>query len=521
MLLIFEEFLLAGLALALLLLAWRRPQFRFTWLAAVGGALLSWLIVLGWQSRLPLQVQLPSWEPAGLFPASLAFTIDGLTWPLAFSLATLLVAVMLTAVVRENYPAPLPWAGIFGFTGLGILAVLAENALTLLMVWAAIDLAEVAAQLRQGGLKLSSKDIMTVFGLRLAGLGTLLWAGMVSLHQSSSLDFSATPPEASIFLLVAAAFRLGVLPMHVADASEVDVRRGFGSVLRLVSAAASLALLARTPVSDLPVTGSLLLALAAVTAMYASWMWFRSPDELGGRPYWLAGFAGLAMISALSGNPTGAVAWGCGLILAGGVLFLSSAYQPWVNRSLWAGLWGISALPFSLTAAGSEPAGFTNPGIWIAVVFSLACLLAGFARHAVRPALRTRLSTHDRVSIAAYLLGTGLLIGVIGVLGVWGWAGALKVGSGLPAMVSTLMAGILYWSVTRFRFMAPLQARPLGPFRSSWSGWLLQAFLGVYRLMRDLSRTISLALEGEGGIMWTLLFLVVMITIFSQGLQAP
>jgi hypothetical protein len=47
-------------------------------------------------------------------------------------------------------------------------------------------------------------------------------------------------------------------------------------------------------------------------------MWLRAPDELTARPFWLISLASLAMASALRGNPVGAVAWSCALVLSGG-----------------------------------------------------------------------------------------------------------------------------------------------------------------------------------------------------------
>ena len=46
-------------ALSLVAIYWVRPEFRYAWLIAMGGALASWFSVLVWQFRLPLTFQLP------------------------------------------------------------------------------------------------------------------------------------------------------------------------------------------------------------------------------------------------------------------------------------------------------------------------------------------------------------------------------------------------------------------------------------------------------------------------------
>ena len=186
-----------------------------------------------------------------------------------------------------------------------------------------------------------------------AGIGLLIWANVVTAAAGKSFDFSTIPPQAGLYLLLASGLRLGVLPLHLPYSSELTLRRGFGTTLRLVSAASSLVLLAHIPASSLasPLT-PILLIFTALAGIYGGWMWLRAPDELVGRPFWIIGLASLAIAAALFGNPIGAVSWGTALILTGGALFLASVQQIWISRVLLIGAFSVSALPFSLTASG-------------------------------------------------------------------------------------------------------------------------------------------------------------------------
>jgi hypothetical protein len=47
--------------------------------------------------------------------------------------------------------------------------------------------------------------------------------------------------------------------------------------------------------------------------------------------------------------------------------------------------------------------------------------------------------------------------------------------------------------------------------------WGSQALWALYRRLRRISQMFSGVLEGESGIMWTLLFLVLFISFFTQG----
>ena len=522
MLIILTVLFLFLAALALVVLYWVRSTARYSWLLAVSGALVSWVSVLFWQSRLPFTLQLPQWEPTSLFLESLSFTADTLTWPFALSLSTLILAVILTATARKNFPDPLPWAATLILGGLGLLAVLADNPLTLLMVWSAIDLTELITQLRSVDGPEPSEKVVTAFATRIAGIGMLLWASMVSISTGSPMNFQDAPSQVGLYLLLAAGLRLGVLPLHLPYASESAIRRGFGSALRLVSATSSLILLARIPTASvISILTPFLLSLAALAAIYGGWMWLRAPDELTGRPFWLIALASLAMASALRGNPAGATAWGCALILSGGALFLSSVYHIWLSRVLWIGMWGITALPFSLTTTGW---GSTLPTFWPVWPFLLsaqALLLTGYLRHVMRPSLRENLETLDRATQYVYPLGIGLLLGTIFLLGIWGWEGALQVGAWLPALIGTSLSGIFIWLAPRLRVLTPLRAHWVRPAATSWMDWLFRGLWELYRQAGRFSNAFSALLEGDGGFMWTLLFMVLFISLLAQGTINP
>jgi hypothetical protein len=522
MLIFLTVLLLFFIALALVVLNWVRPAVRYSWMIAAGGALISWASVLFWQIQLPLTFQLPRWEPSGLFLESLSFTADTLTWPFALSVATLILAVILTATARENFPDPLPWAATLILGGLGLLAVLADNPLSLLMAWSAIDLTELVAQLRSVDGPEPSEKVVTAFATRVAGIGVLLWANMVSISAGSPMNFQDAPPQAGLYLLLAAGLRLGVLPLHLPYASESAIRRGFGTTLRLVSAASSLILLARIPTASvISVFTPFLLSLAALAAVYSGWMWLRAPDELSARPFWLIGLASLAMAAALRGNPVGAAAWGCALVLSGGALFLSSAHHIWLSRALWIGMWGISTLPFSLTATGWGSAMPSFWPVWPFLLLAQALLLAGYLRHAMRPSLRVNFDTLDRATQYVYPLGLGIMLGATFFLGVWGWKGALQIGAWLPALIGILLGGGTIWLAPRLRMLTPIRAHWVRPTANSWMEWSFHGLWGLYRLIGRLSNAFSTLLEGDGGFMWTLLFMVLFISLIIQEAPKP
>lgn len=505
-------------ALTLLVLRFVSPNFRFSWLIATSGGLIAWISVFAWQADMPLIVQLPLWQPASLFQQSPLFVADRISWAFALSFTSLCLAVIITAVARSNFPYPPGWIGSLILTSLGILAVTADNPLTLVLIWAAIDLAELVSQMRLMEEPKLSERVVIAFASRVTGTLVLLWANMISAAGGSILDFQLATPESGLYLIVAAGFRLGLLPLHLPYSSESAIRRGLGTGLRMISAGSSLILLARIPSSS--VASSLtpyLMLFVSVAALYGAWMWLRAPDELTGRPYWLIGMGSLAFAAALRANPLGATAWSCALILAGAALFLSSAQNTWTVRALYIGVWGITALPFSLTATGwvSE-----RSALWFALPFliaSHAMLMAGFIRQIQRPSARTTFDDQPLWAKNAYPIGIFLLLTTILLLGIYGWEGTLRIGNWFAGLIASLLTLGLVWLTPRLRILNPVRAHWVRPTNPTWVDTIYQALWNLYRQAARLSETLSKVLEGEGGIMWTMLFLALFISFFVQG----
>jgi hypothetical protein len=510
--------ILAVTALTLLILRFAASQFRFAWLTASGGALLAWGSVFLWQIGMPSRLQFSLWQPAGLFHQSPSFVLDGVSWAFALSMVTVCLAVIVTSVARDNFPGLLGWVGVLMLTALGVLAVTAENPLTVVLLWTAIDLTEFIAQMRFVEEPRLSERAVISFASRVTGILILLWAGMIAASEGAELDFLSPPPRAGLYLIAAAGFRLGILPLHLPYASESSFRRGFGTALRIVSAGSSLILLARAPLGGVesPLTPYLVLLVTAA-ALYGGWMWLRSPDELAGRPFWLIGMGGLAVASALHGNPPGATAWSSALILGGSALFLVSAESRWQDKVLLIGAWGVSSLPFSLTASGWHN---TGGRFWYAAPFLIAAqvmLLAGYIRMSRRaPAFQPN-PNQPIWAKNVYPLGIYFILLTIVILGLYGWDGALQTGNWIAALLASFLTLGMLRLMVRVRILNPVRGHWVRSAQASWLDSVYGTIWELYRTMRRVAALFSNVLEGESGVMWTLLLLVLFITFLIQG----
>jgi len=483
-------------------------------MVAAGGAALALVSVIAWRLQPSFNLILPSWQPSTLFTSPILFRSDGISWPLALGIAALTLSVLLTTVLRPVYRISYSWAGTLTLGGLGVLAVTADSPLTLLLVWAALDITELLTQLGSVNGPANNESVVISFSTRALGIGLLLWGSIVSLASGGTFDFQSMSPRSGIFLIAAAGLRLGVLPLHLPYSSDSTLRRGFGSSLRLVSAVSSLILLGRIPATGMnPIASTILLIFSIVAAIYGGWMWLRAPDVLNGRPYWVIALSSFSVIASLSGNPLGAIAWGCALILAGGTIFLSYVQINWLNRSLLAGVFALSSLPFSLTAVGW----IGNLGWFIPfIVVAQALVVAGYIRHALRSSEKENFDAQPGWEGFAFPTGILLLLILQIGLGWFGWDGVPQVGAWLQATIVSILTVGLIWALPRLRILSPIRAHwvasPASRTNNIYSG-----FWSIYRTLAQLSRSINNALEGEGGIMWTLLFLILFVSLLTQG----
>ncbi len=521
---------LLTLAAAVIFIVQRiRPSFGYAWLVATGACLLAWiaLIVLRW--RYPIALILPGWLPVEGLSNALLFQLDSFSWPYAFSLSSLVLAIILTAGARLRYQSnPDAWAGSMAIGGVSVLATMAINPLGLILSWTAIDLIELGVLLFNIHERRLGRGAVIAFSVRV--VGTMLIVGGMLRSRSLGVPLVLTEirPEVGLYLLLAVGLRLGVLPLHVPYAQEVPIRRGLGTMLRLAAPAASLVLLARLPAQSIPAEWSTpLLALTALAVLYGAAMWLVETDELRGRPYWLVALSGLAIGCVIQGQPVASLAWGVAMLLCGSVLFLYSASQPRLPWTPLLAMVGLTGLPFTPAADGWR--GLLLPpydGMDVAFILAAACLLGGYFRQLVRP--RDAMAGLEGWAQLVYVLGLVVLVLGQWLIGAFGWQGSFGPGlwylSPLPLLLVALgWAGTHFWGGPFNRSTSWLVAlgRRVGEIlavilRLDW----MYAFLGVcYRLIQRLVGFFTVILEGDGGVLWTLLLLALLISLLQSGGQ--
>lgn len=514
------------IATAALILVTRllRPGFAYHWLIAVLGSLLTWILSWLVHPEAPLNLPLANWQPRIFLPISPALLLDSKSWPFLVALTTLVLAALATDVARPAASrAAAYWFDLIAYlllTAFSMLAVLAGNLLTLLLAWTLLCGVELVLRLstiQEGG---QSRGAVIAFALRLAGMGCLVWAGMVAYAAGSPLSFTTIAPQISSILLVAAGINLGVLPLHAPLPKEDPKGAGMMTLFRLAPSAPALVLLARVGMAGAPAhLESPFLLLAGWALIYAGLTWMGMSSMNTGLAYWTIGLAALALASAARGQAGASQSWGVAALFAGGLFSLATSRLRGLALLWLAGLASVAALPFSPTWAGAGLYALPFKPLLVLLLIGQSLVLAGTLRQALR--LPPPLAGAERWVGGLYLSGLLLLLlsyfavawftrpgaGVIGQNQV-GWIGT---GINLLALGLAILGTPVY--LRRWN----RQAGRLSKLRNLLDlAWLYRLAEAIYRGLERSVATAGAVLEGRAGILWTLLALALLVSLFAS-----
>ncbi len=499
------------------------------WLILMVIAVLLWGTTLALHLILPLTQTIGQWLPSGQSSETLTFTLDRASWTLSMALLSMLVGIILTDTSRLGSSQSLSeWTQLLLLTFLGLLSVLADSPLAFLLSWTLIDLVEIIVLVRIHRKDELPVQTLAVFGSRFAGTIFVLLAMVLGYQNGSALDLSQASGTPLILLVFGAALRLGVVPLHLPYTLDINLRRSLGSALRLIPPLAAFVFITRLPVIT-SISGWLgfILLFAVLGTLFGSIKWFSSKNELEGRPYWLMAFSSLALISLLNGKPE--VAGYLGLIMAvlGSWTFLQSIELTWLKFLTPLAVLAIIGFPFTPSAnlAGALTQGAASATFFF-VWIGLAFLSAGLVKFSVAQSREQKtVETWQRLF---YIAGMVFLLLVPWLVEIWyfsEWTSDSGLISGLAtAILLGIILGLTFSAKVRAAILPKLTKRffdltkKIGSilerfFHFDW----FYLFIGFFvNLVERALNSINAILEGEGGILWALVFLVLLISLSSS-----
>jgi formate hydrogenlyase subunit 3/multisubunit Na+/H+ antiporter MnhD subunit len=516
----------AGLLLGLL------PSFPYTGLVSIGAALLAVGALLLLALGLPATATLSAWGPANLFSAGLVLNVDGLGWLFALAVLATTVAALVTGLARPGGRRVGTRMIMLLLTLAALMSFFAGNLLTRVLAWTLLDMVYFLALIFRA--ERERVEPQAVLNLAFNSFGTLLAIGATVLISRTSTTLSlrdaALTPQSTVLITLAAIFRLGLFPLHLALPSDLNLRQGLGTLLRLIPAAVALETLSRIASYGFPAAvRPWLVVFALAAALVGALQLWNISDPRRGVVYLVITQSGVALLGGLLGGATGApslTATALALVLGGSLIYLSNGHdeqRPW--PSVWAlagaaalagvpltiGFLGIGQLYTNLLAAGGLS--------WLALVvllISQTILVAGLLYAVfwpgqpleVEPALLA--AYFGGVSLPAILLVLTTLfttfagpIVLLQGLGLLGFSGFGSVAAMVLVGLTATGGGLLWRYDTSIRERAgDLAGSSLAALGQL--GWIYQGVWGLIRSLGNVVDSLRAILEGEGAILWAL-----------------
>jgi len=507
-----------------------RPNTARSWVIAMITALLAWVASFVLRLYLPSEVNLLAWFPGTIFEENLGFVVDYLNWPYMVAVLSMCVAALLTDTTRADPGiTPYSWVQTVLITALNLLAILAANPLTMAIAWMFTDLVELSILLRLSKAAELGPKIISLFGIRILSTFMLTTATSIAWQGQPFAGFELMQPNASLFFLIAAGLRLGVFPLNLPFLDSPELRRGAGTLFRLTPAATALVLIAHLPAGLMIFNqnlGSVVQFLTLIAAFYSSIMWLTRKTNYEARLYWMVTLSAFAIQSALNGHPEASRVWGLGLLLSGSLLFL---FDPPIRRIRFLpllGLHGFVGLPYTLSASGWEgllPDNFSFTSV--IMIMTHAFLVLGYIRYIVSAdSTVTGLEKYARIT---FPLGLVTLIQTILVLGLVGWPNVLVAGHlvGSLGSLALVLIGLLIGWRFGYRMEPDVLAQRIPLYRlflivfnfirkALSLSWVSGLTRWVFNSLSGLGGFFNQVLEGDGGILWSVVFLLVLSILF-------
>ncbi|MBI5566570.1 MAG: hypothetical protein HY870_16840 [Chloroflexi bacterium] len=519
----------------------RRPNLVMVVAAAL--ALLTGLLVRG---DAPVTQIVSGWQPVSVFTAPISFRVDQTAWIMGVGL---LIAGLATALAWLAFPGesrPAPRALSLLLIAAAVAGVYASNLLTLTMAWGALDLMFVVALLVRSGPQVGRRAavaiILNTTSTMCVWIATLL---IENGHDSLYWHLVNLADEPRLWLAAAGALRLGLYPLHQWLPVDPSREANRSALLYTVPTMAGLALWARLAITrNLPEV-SIVPLFALVSAVVGAVLAWQSSRSRAGLPYVALGLSGLAMLDLgvlATGGTLTAVALNWLFVMIS--LFIARSFSrraPWWSAGGLVASLAIMGLPGTLgfPARSAMITNLIHSGSWGLLaggILSEALLIAAVIRMAFTPPP----AGDDRPIGLVRQVACGLaIISAAAPLVLLAFNSALIPGTPpLNNLLSnleplTLLAWLLPVGVGTalawrdLRMATPPTSTERDAIDSEAPLWLrlirldwLNVAVGyVVHRSTTLLRGLASVIEGEGGLIWVIVIVIVGVVLTSGALK--
>lgn len=521
-------FLIVG-AVSILVIKSIRPQFRFTWMIVMGAAFSSWLVWLILPINPATVYETQNWMPFSTLNFPTLFSNASQSWQIGFLMNSLLLGGILSSVIDPPDSNPdRSWPGVLIVAALGLLATLSQDPFSFVVLLTLLDLASLLLAIRTSAIDIGhSKVSILNFAAHIMGMFLIILICIINLMGRKIPGFEILTAGNALFILIAILLR--TLPI-LKNNYKIDAgsQKAHQTITFFISIAASFSLLAK--VDTWPATfetSNLLTWLAIIFGLLNIYRFIRSRDLQVKENSLVFTILAAIAIGIFNAN-TGSISTWIGLLLGvGSLLFL---YQVRDRRSIWLGIlicFNFSGLPFSPFAGiWNSFSGNYPPQFILAILMGLTGLgIFGIAfKTHEQPVVR---ESWVRIIYPAGLLGLALSPFLIWIKispngflkGFW-FGGVIVVVVGILGIILfTLLKPVVGKTLTNLHQRSQYKRsseilQQVGSLH--WIIWILNRVAQLFQILTNL---LSKILESDGGLLWSFLLFILVLTLVRLGGQ--
>ena len=309
----------------------------------------AWLLSLGFsttksETRLNL-----GWNTGSILLSKPALIFDGISIPLALSLA----GIILYATLSQRFSPPqMAWISTLG--GICYLTVHSDNVYTFLLFWTLIEIFWITYSVLNQAV--AERDIQLILPIvvRLGSPLLLIYAASIGMEEGINAHLSEFNTAAGPILLLAGVFGLIVWFLGVDTTTFEGERVDLERILRLLPAAISITLITRGAeiMDPILIQPGLKIIIAILSMLLGLFSILSTGRELTNK-IWSYGVIGLIVASALISSSS-SLSWGMVLLLPGVLIYQSYKSKSQLMVALVIASIGTIPLPFLPAWNGAE-----------------------------------------------------------------------------------------------------------------------------------------------------------------------
>jgi hypothetical protein len=355
--------------------------------------------------------------------------------------------------------------------------------------------------------------------LQVRMIGTVL--GILSIilagSQLSSTSIISIFPEISGILILASLLRIGVIPIQPSVSPQDSTRLGLETISQLILVAPSIVVMNRLASSSFEggyASGIMILSLILVCI--SSIHWISYTKKLQGRKYWILGLFSFCIIAALQSEPESTQIWGTSLLFSGTILSLSSVMNKGFKWLPFLGLLGLLPLPLMPNILGLSL--LSGENLFISLVISIvwALYIFGYLKFLILDYQSVEpVEGFDRITKPAVIVILVMVYYWI-IVSIGGFQVIIN-----PLVTNNWWVGIIICGLVIGFRLIELIGFPARLIKYSEPILQILSFNWLERMLEWIFETISVSLtliakilEGRGGVLWSLLITISLITMF-------